>query len=180
VSLLARVSRILSERGIAHAVIGAAALAAHGVPRATADLDLLAFDPACLDPSLWEGLRAAGVEVQVRRGDEVDPLAGVVRMAMKGEGPVDLIVGRELWQREILGRARAYRIGEGPVPVVTAPDLVLLKLYAGGPQDAWDIDQLLDADPSLRAGVEMRLDALPAECAALWRRIVAQKRDGAR
>jgi hypothetical protein len=89
-SLLARVSRLLAARGIDHAVIGAAALAAHGVARATADV-------------------------------------------------------------------------------------VLLKLYAGGPQDAWDIDQLLDVDPSLVAGVEARLAPLPADCAELWDRIRRQR-----
>ncbi|HTF34813.1 MAG TPA: hypothetical protein VK714_14090 [Myxococcota bacterium] len=55
------------------------------------------------------------------------------------------------------------------------PDLILLKLYAGGPQDAWDIDQLLDVDPSVVTDVEATLGSLPEECTLLWRRIRAQR-----
>jgi hypothetical protein len=53
---------------------------------------------------------------------------------------------------------------------------VLLKLYAGGAQDAWDIAQLLDASPAIEAQVEASLVELPAECARLWRQIVVGRR----
>jgi predicted nucleotidyltransferase len=174
-TLLAQVSGLLVGRGIHHAVIGAAALAAHGVARATVDLDLLATDPACLDEQAWEDLRSIGVAVEIRRGDEVDPLAGVVRVVLKDEPPIDLIVGKRSWQHEVLGRATPIRIGDAEVPMVRAADLILLKLYAGGPQDAWDIDQLLDVDPSVVTDVEATLRSLPEECALLWRRIRAQR-----
>lgn len=170
--LVQRVSALLSRRAIDHALIGAAALAAHGVARATVDVDLLATDPGCLDERLWEELRSEGVAVEVRRGDETDPLLGVVRIVSKGHPPVDLIAGRPAWQRALLDRARPLRIGGSMVPVVEPADLVLLKLYAGGPQDAWDIDQLLDVNPAVAAEVEAWLPSLPEECARLWRRIV--------
>ena len=32
------------------------------------------------------------------------------------------------------------------LPIVTPADLILLKLYAGGSQDHWDIEQLLARD----------------------------------
>ena len=174
-SLLADAVRVLAARGIEHAIIGAAALAAHGVARATSDLDLLVTDPACLDEALWTPLRAAGASVDLRRGDAADPLAGVIRIRQKEEATLDVIVGRHRWQADALRRALPTRIGDTDVPAVTAADLVLLKLYAGGPQDAWDIDQLLDAEHSLASEVETRLAALPADCAALWRRILEQR-----
>jgi hypothetical protein len=171
-NLLREVGRLLASRRIDHALIGAAALAAHGVARATADFDLLVVDPACLDDALWASLRSSGLDIRIRPGDEADPLAGVVRIASKDETTIDVVVGKLGWQREALGRARANRIGDAELPVVSAADLVLLKLYAGGPQDAWDVDQLLDVDPRLAAAVEARLSLLPAECTALWRRIL--------
>jgi predicted nucleotidyltransferase len=174
-TLLRRVSALLARRGIRHALIGAAALAAHGVARATRDIDLLATDPACLDEQLWEELRSSGVVVEVRRGDESDPLAGVVRIASKNEPTVDLIVGKGSWQHEVLRRSTSVRIDDTEIPIVGTADLILLKLYAGGPQDAWDIDQLLDEAPSVVTTVERALGALPDECTALWRRIRAQR-----
>lgn len=68
---------LLRERGTPFALIGAAGMAAHGVSRSTLDLDLLVIDRECLRPAYWEPVRAAGVEVSLRPGDDDDPLAGV-------------------------------------------------------------------------------------------------------
>jgi predicted nucleotidyltransferase len=163
---------MLRRRGTAHAVIGAAALAAHGVSRATADLDLLIVDTSCLDEEIWSDLVRTSL-VDVRRGDSDDPLAGVIRIARAGEGSVDVIVGRSSWQREVLERAETRSIGRVSLPVVRAADLILLKLYAGGPQDVWDITRLVEADPRVASEVEARLAQLPADCGSLWRRALA-------
>jgi len=54
--------------------------------------------------------------------------------------------------------------------VVDAADLVLLKLFAGGPQDLLDVRLLLAAGaPRLRKAVEDRLDEAPASVRAQWR-----------
>jgi hypothetical protein len=112
-SLLARVSALLERRGTQHALIGAAALAAHGVPRATADVDLLVVETACLDDSTWAELGGSGVRVEIRRGDAADPLAGVVRVTAEGDSSVDIIVGRYGWQRDIAAQVEA-RLPELP------------------------------------------------------------------
>ena len=174
-TLLADVTRILRGGEVAHAVIGAVALAVHGVARATADLDLLAIDDRCLDSPFWVELTARGIDVEIRRGDSADPLAGVVRIASSGEPSIDLVIGRWRWQSELLMRAEPTRIGDVSVPVVTAPDFVLLKLYAGGPQDAWDVDQLLDVDPAIATRINAAVTALPPESIRLWRRILANR-----
>jgi hypothetical protein len=56
---------------------------------------------------------------------------------------------------------------------VTTADLVLLKLFAGGSQDRWDIEQLLalDTGTATREDVERRLSALPARCCEVWARV---------
>jgi len=170
-SLLGPVAAVLRHTRIPHALIGAAAMAAHGVARSTVDQDLLVLDPRCLEPALWADLRASGVRIEIRRGDAEDPLAGVVRFEAEGELPVDLVVGKSSWQIPIL-EGTEQRAGE--IPVVTAAHLILLKLYAGGPQDAWDIQQLLATAerPRLVAEVERELGRLPAEPRALWQRIL--------
>jgi hypothetical protein len=172
VTLLAQVSAALDMHGVAHAMIGAAALAVHGVTRSTADIDLLVADARGLDATTWASLAATGARIDVRRGDAADPLAGVVRVTAPGEPIVDVIVGRARWQADAIARGTPATVAGATIRVVTPVDLVLLKLYAGGPQDAWDIDQLLDAVPGLDRDVEAALPVLPSECATLWRRIV--------
>ena len=167
-TLAARVTALLHQAQIPHAVVGAAALAAAGVVRSSLDLDLLTLDQRVLDRRLWTALADEGVEVEVRRGDADDPLAGVVRAAAAGERPVDVIVGRFAWQQRAIERARALPSGER---VVLPRDLVLLKLFAGGAQDLWDIRQLLAATAEravLVAQVEEDLPGLPEPATALW------------
>jgi hypothetical protein len=171
--LLAAVVSVLGRAGIPCALIGAAALAVRGVARSTFDLDLLTTDVRALDPDAWRSLSAAGVSVAVRRGDAADPLAGVVRIDSPGERTVDVIVGRGGWQEAVTGRAEPIVIEGATIPVARASDLILLKLYAGGSQDAWDIEQLLatgDRD-TLVAAVNADLDVLPPDARARWRRL---------
>lgn len=167
-TLAARVTALLDAAHVAHAVIGAAALAAAGVVRSSLDLDLLTLDDRVLDLGFWSDLSEAGVAVDVRRGDMEDPLFGVVRVTAAGERPVDLIVGRYAWQERAVTRARQLSGGQR---VVQARDLVLLKLYAGGTQDLWDIRQLLalPTAAALIVEVEEDLPVLPPSAAALWR-----------
>ena len=169
-SLLEEIRATLDAAGIHHALIGALALSAYGVNRATLDLDLFTTDISCLMPEFWADLRSRGVAVEVRKGDLTDPLAGVVRFQAPGEGPIDVVVGKFAWQTRVLERAEPI----GGTLVVRAADLVLLKLYAGGLQDAWDVQQLL-ARPfreELIREVESRLSDLPARCQVLWKKVL--------
>jgi hypothetical protein len=175
VTLLASVAATLESAGIAFALIGAGALAVHRVARATGDLDLLTVAPESLSPATWRALREQGVEVEIRVAEPGDPLAGVVRISSGSAPPVDLVVGDRAWQRRAIERAEPRRLQGARVPIVRAADLVLLKLYAAGPQDLWDIQRLLDAAPdkeSLLAAVESGLADLGESARAAWRQVL--------
>ncbi len=166
-TLLDRVSGLLTSRGIPHALVGAAALAARGIARSTYDIDLLTTDRRVLAPALWDGSVPEVVNVDVRRGDSDDPLGGVVRLLAPGERPVDIILGKLAWQTRAVARAEAM---PGGPPVILAEDLVLLKLYAGGTQDIWDIRELLrlpDAQGLIARVSEALLDQ-PQAMRDLW------------
>ena len=174
VSLLDRVAAVLDRAGARYAVIGASAMAAHGVARSTHDTDVLTVADACLDAGLWAPLADAGVAVSVACGDATDPLAGVVRFEDGGKRPVDLVVGRHRWQIRVLERAEPAVIHGSRVPTVQARDLVALKLFAGGAQDAWDVAQLL-AGPdreTLIGEVSADVGDLPPHCRRLWEQIL--------
>jgi hypothetical protein len=166
-TLLDRVSAVLQEHSIPHALIGAAALAAAGVSRSTYDLDLLTGDARVLLPETWHRLQDAAVSIEIRRGDDEDPLGGVIRLEHADERPVDVILAKYAWQARTVDRAR--RVPGGPA-IVSPPDLVLLKLYAGGTQDLWDIRELLRTPHSedWASAVQRELASLPQSMRDRW------------
>lgn len=176
-SALGDVLALLTEEQVPHALIGASALSRYGVMRSTQDIDLLVLDTRTLWLRFWKQLRDQGHTVDVRVGDIWDPLAGVIRVNGDDVQPVDVVVGASpRWQEGLLQRAYAQQATLDGVrlPVVDAADLVLLKMYAGGPRDRRDVEELLLNNPlGLREVVDQRIQSLPAEAQSCWRAVVA-------
>lgn len=103
-SLLAEMLRLRERTGVPHALIGAAAMAVRGVSRSTADIDLLSVDAGILRRGLWAAFEGRGALLRVLTGDSDDPLAGSVRLG-EGSEIVDVVVGRDAWQWEIIEAA---------------------------------------------------------------------------
>jgi hypothetical protein len=179
-AVLRAIARTLDGEGIAYRVIGAAALAAHGVFRSTQDLDLLVTEPRALDPSIWSRLALPGYEIDVRAGTDDDPLAGVVRIDEDVDEErdwetalvsVDIVVIAKPWCRDMVARGGPrVAVGDLTLESVSLVDLVLLKLYAGGHRDRSDLVELLAQYPARewRAEVSQRVRSLPSPCRQLW------------
>src|SRR5262249_38649041 len=108
----ASVAATLRAHGTPFALIGAGAMAVHGVSRSTRDLDVLVTDVACLGRAYWERAKLDDVDITMHRGDADDPLAGgAARPAGRGggAGPVDVVIGRSGWISGVLERRRAAR-----------------------------------------------------------------------
>ena len=176
-SLLRDVLGVLDPQHVDLALIGAAALAVHGVSRATADVDLLTVDERVLDPKLWQELEAGGATLRLLKGDFEDPLAGSVRISAADDRIVDVVVGRYAWQKEIIESAESMSLGDVRLKVASPAGIILLKLYAGGPKDAWDIRALMESRAdrkSIESDVDRVVQRLPAECRNLWKRLLEE------
>jgi hypothetical protein len=171
--LIDEVAERLDHAAVPFALIGAGALAVHGISRATLDQDLLATDARLLRAQFWSTLNASAA-LDARAGDADDPLAGMVRFTRPGDRIVDVVVGRPGWMDDVLQRRIVVPLPGRDLPVVSLPDLILLKLYAGGVQDRWDLAQLLEiADlAAAQPDVESRLSFLPPECGTLWQELL--------
>lgn len=155
------IAACLRDAGIRFCLIGAQALARHGVVRFTADADLLVMNARVLSRDFWPPALAGAISA-LRRGDGDDPLAGVVRFTTRPQ--VDLLVGRG----EIMRAAVDNAVHDGMIgaPVATPLDLVLLKLEAGGPLDLGDIINLVEAQREIAPGVDL-VAAIDARAQAL-------------
>ena len=160
----------LERCGVPFALIGAAALAIHGISRSTLDIDLLVTDRRVLDAAFWAALDS-DIERDIRPGDGTDPLAGVLRFRATGERDIDIVVGRGQWIADVVAQAQIARHHERDLPAARVEDLILLKLYAGGSQDRWDIEQLLAGSDqaTLVEAIERDLTRLPPHAQRLWK-----------
>lgn len=133
----ARVQGLLGD----YALIGGFAVAAWGVPRATQDIDFAvaigAKDPYAL---------AAFIDGQYTSGGLDDPLRGVIRATVtvaSGSIPLQLVFLPSAFTDAVFQRVELLSFMNRSVPVVKWDMLVMLKLYAGGPQDILDARQIL-------------------------------------
>ena len=153
----AGVARILDELGAPSALIGAAALAVHGYPRATEDIDLaVATDPfSTLAAARRRIVAELGVAASLVNPDADDPLGGVLTVTGEGFDPVQVVnflnpLGSSSNPgRDAIDGAAAGLIGGTPLRVVTIPYLVALKLYAGGYKATLDVLELLARNPAI-------------------------------
>jgi len=123
-----------------YGLIGGLALAAGGVMRATEDIDFAVAIGAGAMPKL-----ASALGGQYRAGGEDDPLRGVINTVVAAGGttiPVQLILLPQRWHEVLLSQVSVIPVHGCSVPVVSWQALVLLKLYAGGPQDLIDAQEV--------------------------------------
>ena len=136
-------------------VIGAMALAVHGYPRDTVDLDLAVAVELKALHEVAEALARKGLRTEVRDPDADDPLGGVLDVEAPRGALVQVVNfsnppagGFPRLVQSALASALPLVAGR-PLRVVDVYHLVAFKLYAGGAKSALDIRELLDRNPGL-------------------------------
>src|SRR5215204_1728281 len=138
------ITEALNDAGIDYAVCGGWAMAIHGLPRATIDIDLLisADDVECA----WELAKRHGYDVEglpLHFADGIVEIRRISRIDRESKQLVTLdflLVTeglRDVWESR-------YEISwvEGATWVVSTDGLIKLKLLAGRKQDLADIEKL--------------------------------------
>lgn len=135
----------LVESGARFLVVGAHAMAVHGVPRATGDLDVwVAPDPANAD-RVWQALVRFGVPVgrmEVTRKDLETP--GMVVQIGLPPRRIDLLTALSGLTFDEAWRHRTkHDVGSNAVPFLSREDLIRNKRASGRPKDLADLDILV-------------------------------------
>jgi hypothetical protein len=158
----------LALKDVDFCLIGAAALAVHGVARFSVDIDLLTMDSGVADSAFWT------LPADVRRGDFDDPFEAVIRVSA-AQTPYDVLVGRGKVMRHAVQTA-VFNARFG-CKVATDEALLLLKLEAGGPIDIQDIHSLIEVDRLVAKGdlvARAQLSLLSARGHGVWLRYKQQ------
>jgi hypothetical protein len=142
---------ILRQHHVDAVVIGAVALAAFHYVRYTEDIDLGVNADLATLRTIADSLRRAGYKVELREPDATDPLGGVIDVS----GPFGLVqvvsfAGRfpAVVDDAVRLASAVVRVGS-PLRLVPVPQLIALKLYAGGHKSKADIVELLARNSDL-------------------------------
>jgi len=144
-----RIGIILRESQIGAVVIGAVALAAYDYVRQTEDIDLAVNADLPALRHLADHLRTEGFEANLREPDADDPLGGVIDVG-GAFGVVQIISYANRFPAVIEDALKEAILVVRPgscLRLVPLPQLVALKLYAGGIKSKADIVELLSRNP---------------------------------
>ena len=137
--------RLFEELHIPYAIMGGIAVGVHGIPRPTHDLDFKISIERHRLPELYAAAEKLGYSV----GDAfaagwVDLVAEMplvrVRQWVEGKAiDIDIFLAESPFQESVLARRVRMEIDTGAAWVVSAEDLILLKVLASRPRDIGDI-----------------------------------------
>lgn len=144
-----RIAGLLEKQGLPVVVIGAVALAAHRYLRFTRDIDLGVDAELRQMRELVDVLRAAGYDSEFHEPDGDDPLGGVIDIH-GAFGLVQIVNFGGRFPAAIRDALEGEDIRihpEGLLRIMPIPQLVALKMYAGGWKSRADIVELLRRNP---------------------------------
>ena len=149
VELLKELSALFERHGLEFAVMGGFAVRIYAVPRPTFDIDFtLAADGQTL-VEILDAVKKLGFTVseEYERGwtDQVGGMPLVkFRRYLQGKGiDIDVFLAENEFQRSLLARRKREEVDGFSTWVVSAEDLILLKLLAGRTRDLLDIQDVL-------------------------------------
>lgn len=155
-----RIAGLLAGEGLEVVVIGAVALAAHRYVRFTHDIDLGVNADINQMRHLVDSLRSRGYDAVFHEPDGQDPLAGVIDIT-GSFGTVQIVSFEDRFPaaiRDALAGEDIRTRPDGGLRVMPIPQLVALKLYAGGWKSLADVVELLRRNP------EADLEAIGETC----------------
>lgn len=126
-------------------VVGAHALAAHGAPRSTNDIDVWVKPTFENAERVWRALLAFGAPVQAL-GVTIEDLHTPDMVVQIGQPPrrIDVMTGvsglpsfEQAWERRLVGR-----VGAIDVPFLGREDFLVNKRASGRHKDLGDVDAL--------------------------------------
>ncbi len=136
--------RELDRAGVEFVVVGAHALAAHGLPRATGDLDVLVRPDPANAPRVLSALRAFGAPLATHSVGLEDFLRpGVVYQLGLPPRRIDLLteISGVTFEEAWAGRLHVT-VGELRLPVLGRDELLRNKRAAGRKKDLADVEAL--------------------------------------
>ena len=142
--LAVQISSLLAEAGIRHAIGGALAFGFYASPRGTVDVDMNIFVAADRPHEALDVLAAGGVAIDREQAVEAIGSRGDL-FVEHGGCRLDFFFNSIPLHASASERARTVELLGTPVPVLSAEDLVVLKLLFNRHKDIVDIEAIVES-----------------------------------
>lgn len=142
---IAALAKALAEARISHAFGGALALAYYATPRATQDIDLNVFVPACRAERVLAPLEELGVRTLGEKTRDEIRDRGQVRLYWE-RTPIDLFFAYDPLHDACLEHLKHVDFGDDrKIPILGAEDLAIFKVIFDRAKDWRDLADMLHA-----------------------------------
>ena len=172
---LAAVQQLLERFGNQGLVIGGVAASVLGVPRLTADVDVVLMLSVSRLSELFQAAAELGLTPRIANADQFARRNRVVLLRHEASGiGVDVSLGMLPFEEEAVARGAVQRVGDVELRLPTVEDLIILKAIANRPKDLLDIAGIVKNHPQLdRSRVEqwVREFAAALDMPELWENI---------
>ena len=152
--LLGDLAGALDALGLRWYLFGAQAVAVHGRPRLTEDVDVT-VDLGGLDPkAVVAALADRGFTLSEMADDAFVAATRVLPFTHEPSGmALDLVIAGPGLEDLFLSEAETHSIGGTNIPVIRAEHLVVTKILAGRPKDIADAAEVVAGRPDLDLSV---------------------------
>ena len=142
--LLADLARGLGALEVRWFLFGAQAAILHGSARLSADVDVTVELGTRSNRELIDALSRAGFELRVADAQGFVEATRVIPLRHgRSRMPLDIVLAGPGLEEQFFARASEHRIGDVVVPVVSAEDLVAMKILAGRSRDMEDVASIV-------------------------------------
>ena len=171
---VSQLATVMEKKGPRHVFIGGIALAAWGIPRTTADIDIMIYGPEDQAERFIQQLGGSGFELVGEVEHDVMICGFLLRRHYPATGKrpgvhvdVDVLLSSNPLVEEIVERGRYRKLGDITIRVPSAEDFIVLKLQSGRMQDLADAKAVLverhdhiDKEYLQARAVQFRVDEL--------------------
>jgi hypothetical protein len=148
--LLADLARGLGALGVRWFLFGAQAAILHGSARLSAEVDVTVELGTKSSRELVDALSRSSFELRVAdAAGFVEATRVIPLLHVPSRMPLDIVLAGPGLEDLFFARATERRVGDVAVPVVSAEDLVAMKILAGRPRDVEDVASIVRAQPDL-------------------------------
>jgi hypothetical protein len=169
-----RALKAMEAARVPYCVIGATALAVRGLPRMTADLDLVVLIGDAT--RALSALRAAGLRSETPTGTERRREPMIVFVDPATEVEVDLLCAIGDPEATVIDAAPRTKVFGTTAPVATPEHLLLLYLYSNQPKHLGDFARIVQSGLADIGHVERMLRDMHPEMVRTFRRRIATVR----